>query len=249
MKWKKILGIVLGIAIAAYMAFAMLTLSKPDDSVTCTGVHVNIEQTAMTGFLTEADVRQILSEGHLSPVGVSLNSIDLHHIEEVLQGKELIDKAECYLTRDGVMMVDIKQRVPVVRVINSRGDDYYVDTDGRPMPHANYSCNLIVATGAISQRYAQEKLAPMVNLIQADPFWKAQVEQLNVLPDGSVEMVPRVGSHIVYLGQPTGIAKKLERLRKFYLYGLNVAGWNKYSYISVEFDNQIICKKKPKRRA
>lgn len=32
-------------------------------------------------------------------------------------------------------------------------------------------------------------------------------------------------------------------MRKFYLYGLNKAGWNKYSYISVEFDNQIICKK------
>jgi cell division protein FtsQ len=32
-------------------------------------------------------------------------------------------------------------------------------------------------------------------------------------------------------------------MRKFYLYGLNKAGWNKYSYINVEFDNQIICKK------
>ncbi len=40
--------------------------------------------------------------------------------------------------------------------------------------------------------------------------------------------------------------KKLQRLEKFYRYGLSVAGWNKYSYISVEFDNQIICKKKQK---
>jgi cell division protein FtsQ len=42
---------------------------------------------------------------------------------------------------------------------------------------------------------------------------------------------------------PTGMDKKLERMRKFYLYGLNKAGWNKYSSISVEFDNQIICKR------
>ena len=39
------------------------------------------------------------------------------------------------------------------------------------------------------------------------------------------------------------VEKKLDRMRKFYLYGLNKAGWNKYSYINVEFDNQIICKK------
>jgi len=56
--------------------------------------------------------------------------------------------------------------------------------------------------------------------------------------------VPRVGEHIAYLGQPTGVANKLERLRKFYRYGLNQAGWNKYSRVSVEFDNQIICKRR-----
>ena len=43
------------------------------------------------------------------------------------------------------------------------------------------------------------------------------------------------------------MAKKLERLRKFYRYGLAQTGWNKYSRISVEFDNQIICKKTNKK--
>ena len=31
---------------------------------------------------------------------------------------------------------------------------------------------------------------------------------------------------------------------RFNKYGLNKAGWNKYYYINIEFDNQIICKKK-----
>ena len=38
--------------------------------------------------------------------------------------------------------------------------------------------------------------------------------------------------------------RKMDRLEKFYKYGLSQAGWNKYSYINVEFDNQIICKKR-----
>ena len=90
-------------------------------------------------------------------------------------------------------------------------------------------------------------LAPLAGVLLADKFWKNQVEQLNVLSDGSVELVPRVGDHIVYLGQPVRVAKKLERLRKFYRYGLAQTGWNKYSRISVEFDNQIICKKTNKK--
>ena len=39
------------------------------------------------------------------------------------------------------------------------------------------------------------------------------------------------------------INKKMDRLEKFYKYGLSQAGWNKYSYINIEFDNQIICTK------
>jgi len=57
-------------------------------------------------------------------------------------------------------------------------------------------------------------------------------------------MVPRVGEHIIYLGRPDHIERKLDRLEKFYRYGLSKAGWNKYSYINLEFDNQIICKRK-----
>jgi cell division protein FtsQ len=124
------------------------------------------------------------------------------------------------------------------------GSDYYVDSHGEVMPPTNYTCNLIVATGCISKSYAGKTLAPLANLLLGDKFWKNQVEQLNVLHDGSVEMVPRVGNHIAYIGQPTGVSAKLERLRKFYRYGLSQAGWNKYSRISVEFDNQIICKKR-----
>ena len=39
------------------------------------------------------------------------------------------------------------------------------------------------------------------------------------------------------------VEKKMKRLEFFYKYGLSQAGWNKYSYINLEFDNQIICKK------
>ena len=55
-----------------------------------------------------------------------------------------------------------------------------------------------------------------------------------------------MGDHIIYLGAPRDIPKKLERLRKFYKYGLSQAGWDRYKRISVEFDNQIICKRSEK---
>ena len=112
------------------------------------------------------------------------------------------------------------------------------------MPGTDYPCNLIVATGHISKPYAETWLTPIANKVLRDPFWKNQIEQLNVLADGSLELIPRVGDHVVYLGQPVDIDKKLNRLRQFYIHGLNVIGWNKYKRINVEFNNQIVCKRK-----
>ena len=42
----------------------------------------------------------------------------------------------------------------------------------------------------------------------------------------------------------TNFEQKLDRLMKFYIDGLGVVGWNKYSSISVAFSNQVVCKKK-----
>jgi cell division protein FtsQ len=97
-----------------------------------------------------------------------------------------------------------------------------------------------------------------MEVLMANNFWKNQIVQINVMPDMGIELVPRVGDHIIYIGYlPQAktkedrlqliseyVDKKLERLEKFYRYGLSQAGWNRYHYISLEYDNQIICTKR-----
>ena len=53
-----------------------------------------------------------------------------------------------------------------------------------------------------------------------------------------------MGNHLLMLGEASDFENKLERLMKFYEDGLSVIGWNKYSSISVAFNNQVVCKKK-----
>lgn len=247
MNWKKIAFIVFNLALGTYVVLAMTTFNKPDDSLVCKGVNISIEEETVSGFLTAQDVRHLLDADGISVQGQAMERVNLRAIEEALEKKELIEEAECYKGQDGLVYITIRQRIPVIRVMNDAGEDYCVDNHGKPLPHTDYACDLIVATGHISKAYAGKWLAPLANQIMATPFWNNQVVQLNVLDDGSVEMVPRVGAHIVHLGQPVDIDKKLERLRKFYLYGLNTAGWNRYWRISVEYDNQIVCKRKTKK--
>jgi len=135
-----------------------------------------------------------------------------------------------------------------MRVKSDNGDDYYIDDQGNIMPNSHFASNLVIATGIIHRNYAKKVLRHIGCYLLDNTLWNNQVEQLNILPDGTIEMVPRVGDHIVYMGSANNIESKFERLGKFYKYGLSKAGWNKYSYINIEFDNQIICKKRKIKR-
>ena len=243
--WKKSLIIVFDIAIAAYLVLAITAFNKPAEKATvCSEVKIDIENDIMEGFLNAKAIKTILEKVHLYPLGRPMAEVSAREIEETLRKNPFIEMAECHKTQSGHVCIRLKQRMPVVHVMADNNENYYVDTNGGIMPETRVATDNIIATGHISKKYAQKYLAPMVNIIIQDKFWQSQIEQINVLNDGSMEIVPRVGEHIVCLGAPSNIEKKLERLRKFYQYGLNQAGWNKYAYINIEFDNQIICKKK-----
>ena len=101
-----------------------------------------------------------------------------------------------------------------------------------------------IVTGNVEKSFAMRDLYKFGVFLQNNPFWDALIEQIHVLPGNDIEFVPRIGDHIVYLGKLENFESKLDRLKTFYEKGLNQVGWNKYSRISLEFNNQIICTKR-----
>ena len=247
LNWKKTAIILTDIALAAYLILAITAFNNPDETNNvCNEVNISIKDGVVKGFLNANEIKQQLQHAKLYPLGDLMSQVNTRKIEETLRQNSFVENAECYKTQSGHIHINLIQRQPIVRVKADNGDDYYVDEHGNIMPDTHYVTDLVVATGAIQRKYAQKQLMRIGNFLLQNPLWRSQIEQINVLPDGSVEMTPRVGDHLIYLGQPVNMKHKLERLEKFYKYGLSQAGWNKYSYISLEFDNQIICKKRKK---
>lgn len=256
--WKKTVMIALDVALGAYLVLAVTSFNTPDRSEEkCTKVNITIADMDSTGFLNAAEVKNMLVNKHLYPAGMKLSLLDLRSMETTLKGNSFIKSAEVSRTQDGTISIQVTQILPMMRVKSANGEDYYIGSEGNMMSGGQYSSDLIVATGNITKWYAQNYIALAGQWLQKNKLWQSQVEQINILPDKSMEIVPRVGGHIVCLGQmPESndkakrqklverfLDKKFERLDKFYRYGLNQVGWNKYYYISLEFDNQIICRK------
>ena len=256
--WKKTAIATLDILLAGYLVLAMTSFNKPDETQKmCTKVSINITDENTNGFLSAPEIKRILEARKLYPLETRMQSINPRDIEDILKASPFVSTVECYKTQNGHVSINVTQRLPIVRIKSIKGEDYYVDDMGGVMASSKYTSDLIIATGYITKEYAQSYLAPLMEVLMDNNFWKNQIVQINVMPDMGIELVPRVGDHIIYMGYlPQAktkedrlrliseyIDKKLERLEKFYRYGLSQAGWNRYHYISLEYDNQIICKK------
>lgn len=242
---KKILLSAVLLLIAAYLLAAITAFNRKPASQVCGDVQLVIKDSVYAGFITKKEVISLLKEKKLSPIGQKLSAIQTGKLEKELAKHPLIDRVECYKTPSGKVCVEVSQRIPVLRIMSANGDNYYLDNKGTVMPlSAKCVAHLAVATGKIDRAFATKTLYPFGMYLQKDPFWDAQIEQIHVLPDKTVELVPRVGDHLIFLGRLDGYERKLKRVKAFYEKALNQVGWNKYSRISVEFDNQVICTKK-----
>lgn len=233
------------LVIGAYLVVAITAFNVKPPGQVCDDIELLVKDSLNTGFITKGEVISMLKKNHANPVGRGMDSIRMEPMEKILATHPLIDEVECYKTPTGKVHVEVTQRIPILRIMARNGENYYIDNKGEIMPpESRCIAHLVVVTGYVDKEYATAELYPLGLFLQKNAFWDSQIEQLNVLPTKEIEMVPRVGDHIVFLGKLEHYEDKLYRLKEFYQKALNKVGWNKYKRISLEFDNQIICTKR-----
>ena len=245
---KRVLITLLLLLLIAYLTWAVGWISRRPEAQVCSGVLYDVQDSVYAHFISDKELTTLLKRANLDPTGRLLDEVNTQQIEESIAEHPLIDEVECYKTPSGRLRIDIRQRIPILRVMDQRGGNYFVDTKGKVMPgNAHCIARLPVATGHVSRSMATGDLYHFAQFLHEDEFWDAQVEQIHLLSSGDVELVPRVGNHIIFMGKIKGYEKKLKRLKAFYRKGLNKVGWNRYSRISVEFSNQVICTRREKK--
>lgn len=243
---KKVLILLFLLLMAVYLVAAVTVLNAKPVGQVCDGMKLVIKDSIDYGFISQKEILRLLNGKKLSPVGKKMDEVNTRQLEDELAQHPLIENVECYRTPGGKIGIEITQRLPVLRVMAGNGDNYYIDNKGKVMPIPGSAAHVVVATGAISRDFATKELYPLGIFLQKHSLWNAQIEQIHVTADKELELIPRVGDHVIFLGKPGNYEEKFERLKAFYEKGLNKIGWNKYSRISLEFNNQIICTKKKK---
>ena len=176
LRLKKILTVTLCVALAGYVVLAMTAFNHPKEAYPlCTKVVINIEDESTNGFLSAAEIRRILERNRLYPFKKRMKDVNPRDIEDKLKDSPFVKTAQCYKAKDGCVSISITQRLPIIRVKNVAGEDYYLDDHGGIMPNSNYTSDLIIATGYISKWYARNYLSFLAMQIMGDDFWRNQV--------------------------------------------------------------------------
>lgn len=241
---KKILSTIVLVLLAGYIGFAAIALCNKPTSQVCQGIRLEIHDSLTTGYMTTADITTLLRKKGLDPTGRPIDEVSCRAIEKALNEVPLVAGSECYKTLSGHVVMAVKCRRPILRVIADSGDSFYLDDSGEVIDQIAKPAYIPVATGHISRDFARQELLTLAQFLRADDLWNAQIEQIYVTPREEIELVPRVGDHTIVLGRPGNYAYKFDKLRTFYEKGLSEVGWDRYSRINIDYNNQVVGTKK-----
>jgi cell division protein FtsQ len=254
---KRLKNILVVVCMIVYLIVVLGLTSDNSKNRICNKIDIHIADSLENGFLTSDDILEMVHENYDKILGYPIGKINSEEMETRLRKHPSVRKAEVFICADGSLNIDIEQRKAILRIINHRQESYYVSADGAIIPWSEkFTARVLIANGYIPDSYDSDKmnfvdqagkesmikwLYELANYIEDNQFWKAQIEQIYVTRSGELELIPRVGPHVIQFGIAADFERKFRKLLAFYEQGLSKTGWNKYKTLNLKYEGQIVC--------
>ncbi|MCM1503232.1 MAG: hypothetical protein NC115_11300 [Bacteroidales bacterium] len=244
--------------VTLYMATTIGLGSSRRHGKECTRLEVAIVDSLRNGFVTRADIKSYIDNEGIAYLGRSMAEIDLVRIEETVDSRSAVLKSEAYMTRDGILNIEVTQRTPIVRF--RKGDSgFYADKEGYLFPLQKHNPpEILVVDGNIplkadsgykgepGNQKEKEWLEGILNLVEYindHDRLAGNIARLHILGNGDIVIYPIEGKERFIFGKADNIEVKFKRIRRYYSDIVPEKGNGTYSSVNVKFDGQIICRK------
>lgn len=244
--FKLILKIFGWVLLFAFLGFTLSFTTKEARYLKCSEIEVLYEGNPTISIGTD-DVISIIKKADKKLEFGNLAEVNAEYVEMALRQDKTIEKAEVYKSvipknnkYKAVLTVVVKHRSPVLRIMSEQAD-YYLDKLKAEIPASTkYPVDVVVATGIVNPELATGLLLDFAGYIENDKFWKAQIEQIDVLENQEVILTPLVGNHRIEFGTLDNFQEKLANLKVFYEQVMARDNWDKYKSINLKYKNQVI---------
>lgn len=252
MKWNLNIRKEIKVAVALLaISFLIAFSERKQGGAVCNNISIEIDNLNENHFIDEADVMRLVEGSGQTVKGVGIDRIDLKTIENKIKYDKHILDAELFGDLKGNLIVNVELRRPIARIVQNDAPDAYIAEDGVIMPVSEkYTSRVLLISGGFVKKLLEsedltkteegQQLIEMIEFINEDKFWKAQVAQLDIASNGKITIYPQVTGQRVEFGKPVDIENKFRKLMIFYKEILPQRGWTKYDRVNLEYEGQVI---------
>ena len=182
--------------------------------------------------------------------GIPIDMVDMRAVEDFLETNPYLRQADVYLGASGRLVLNLHQRIPLMRVVDNSGRHWYIDTDTVRMPvSTHFTARVPLVNGnfpvtADVKQWPMDDLFRITEMLQDDDFMGSLIDQIYVESPQKIWLVPRLGPSRILIGTTDELESKVDRITKFYKKALPAQGWDAYSYIDTRFAGQIVAKRR-----
>ena len=192
-------------------------------------------------FITQEAVSKLLIQNQQGITNVPKETLDLNGLESTLNKNPIIEFAEVYVNVEGKLTAKVKQKTPIARVLGN--NSYYIDSNGGVMPLSkNYTERVPFVTGFVKKSNL-DIVYKVADYVLKDEFLKQNVIEIHQNKNNSIDLKLRQTKFVVHLGQVKQLEKKINNLKAFYIKATKDKVLDKYSKVSLQFGNQVVCTK------
>ena len=251
---KKLLLVATVLSAAVLFVIVLTSAIKKQNQLVCRNIQVKIDYDSGLAFLTGNEIKDkidYMCGGSIT--GKPLTGIDFRNIEQTVRKNPFVADAEIFVNQQQEVVVDIIQKRPVLRVINNDGVSYYISEKNERIPLSdNFTSHVAIALGNVTMHKdtkrdsaVQAALYRLIQFVRKDEFLNALVDQVYVMENGEMEVIPKIGGQTIRFGEvDENMAEKFDRLKIFYNEGLRKVGWDKYKSIDLRYKDQVVCVKR-----
>lgn len=186
-------------------------------------------------FIDEKEIKEIVQKNNPTK---KIGDVDIPKIEKLINNLPSIDSSNVYLSLNGTLNVDIKQKVPVFR-LTKKGNTFYVDEKGREFPLTKtYSQPCMLVSGNVDKS-EYVALGNLIKKIEADPFSKKYFIGISK-EKGNYNLLPVEGNYKIEIGDLERIDFKVKGFKAFMEKVLSYKNPDIYKKISLKYENQIV---------
>jgi cell division protein FtsQ len=241
MKFKRALKYLLFVVMIGFLAFLYSFTSVRNDQKKVTKIEVKFEA-GNNNFLTHFMVNKLLIQNDTIVTNQAKSVIDLYDLESKVAKHHYVEKAAVFLTIDGVLKTNIKQRTPIARIFASE-HSYYIDKQGVKVPLSkNYSARVLLIAG-IENSADIQVILPLVSYILKDDFLQKEIVGIVKSDVDEYEFSVRSGDYKIAFGKLNDMKVKFNKLKAFYNTTYKNKTIQEYKRITVKYHNQVVCSK------